>query len=260
MERLNGIQIEFSNGANGHAHLSRPAAPAPDDLGNKVLRQAVKENLVSFPSQVPAFGKQFRPAFQQNVVLLYFVRGWTTDQIANRYGLGHQRIVQILTAWRIHAVKEGYIQPMESSRPLFLQVRSEQSTHVSEMPVRAPIVAKAVKMTPVPIPTPTPIARSLQLDEPSSGVTSSTQLRGLTLVEKLYAIMGVLDNQLRLCTDPSHGNLDSCEQLLGRAQELCASLEDQIEAHCSDGERTTAVISAAKELFRRFQAGEAERS
>src|SRR5271156_1562731 len=104
---MNGIQIEFSsNGANGHAHLARTAAPAPDDLGNKVLRQAVQENLVSFPSQVPAFGGQFRPAFQQNIVLLYFVRGWTTDQIANRYGLGQQRIVQILTAWRIRATKE----------------------------------------------------------------------------------------------------------------------------------------------------------
>jgi transposase-like protein len=265
---MNGFQIEFSsNAANPHAHLSRTAAPTPDDLGNKVLRQAVQENLVSFPSQVPAFGKQFRAAFQQNIVLLYFVRGWTTDQIANRYGLGQQPIVQILTAWRIRATKEGYIQPIESAQPLFLQVRLEESTHVSEMPMRAPVVAKAVKMTSAPIPI------ALQVDDHPSPITRSTELKGLTLVEKLHAIVGVLDNQLRLCSEPLRGNLDSCEQLLARARALCASLEDQIEApqynvapqydeapNYNDGGRTTTVISAAKELFRRFQAQEAERS
>jgi hypothetical protein len=252
---MNGIQFEFSrNVANRHAVLSGTAAPAPDDLGNKVLRQAVQENLVSFPSQVPAFGKQFKPAFQQNIVLLYFVRGWTTDQIANRYGLGQEPVVQILTAWRIRALKEGYIQPIESAHPLFLQVRLAQSTQISELPLRAPAVAKTVKMIPPPIPI------ELQVDEPSSPMTSGMQLRGLTLVEKLHAIIGVLDNQLRLCSEPLRGNLDSCEQLLARAQALCASLEDQIEApHYNDRGRTTAAVSAAKELFRRFQARSAER-
>jgi hypothetical protein len=73
--------------------------------------------------------------------------------------------------------------------------------------------------------------------------------------------VGVLDNQLRLCSEPLRGNLDSCEQLLARAQALCASLEDPAEVpHYNDGGRTTAVISAAKELFRRFQAQAAERS
>lgn len=250
MKRMNGIQIDISsNGARGHDHLSRTAGPVPDDLGNKVLRQAVQENLVSFPSQVPAFGKQFRPAFQQNIVLLYFVRGWTKDQIATRYGLGQQRIVQILTAWRIRATKEGYIQPIESAQPLFLQVRLEQSTRVSEMPVRAPVVAKAA---PMPI--------TLEVDDPAP-LTRATQLRGLTLVEKLHAIVGVLDNQLRLCSGPLRGNLDSCEQLLARAQALCSSLEDPTEGpQYNDGGRTTAVISAAQELFRRFQAQAEERS
>jgi hypothetical protein len=247
---MNGIQIDISsNGARGHNHLSRTTEPVPDDLGNKVLRQAVQENLVSFPSQVPAFGKQFRPAFQQNIVLLYFVRGWTNDQIATRYGLGQQRVVQILKAWRVRATKEGYIQPIESAQPLFLQVRLDQSTRVSEMPVRAPAVAKAA-----------PVQVALEVDDPAP-LTRATQLRGLTLVEKLHAIVAVLDNQLRLCSEPLRGNLDSCGQLLARAQALCASLEDPIESpHYNDGGRTTAVISAARDLFRRFQAQEANRS
>ena len=244
---MNSIQIKFSsNGATGQAHLSRTAAPAPDDPGNKVLRQAVLENLVSFPSQVPSFGKQIRPALQQYIVLLYFVRGWPTDQIANRYGLGQARIVQILTTWRIRAINAGYIQPVEPAHPLFLQPPLEQSTQVSETRVRTPSVAKVVNMTRRPIPA------ALQVDESSSSITKSTQLRGLTLVEKLHAVVGVLDNQLRFCSESSRGNLDSCEQLLARARTLCANLEDQIETH-DDGARKTAVISAAKELLRRFQ-------
>jgi len=105
------------------------------DLENRVLRQAVRENLVSFPSQVPVFGKQSRPDLQQKLVLLYFVCGWTMDDIAKRYGLGRQRMGQILTAWRIRAVKEGYVQAIEPAHPLFRRVPLEETSPSSEMPV-----------------------------------------------------------------------------------------------------------------------------
>ena len=87
------------------------------DLENRVLRRAVQENLVSFPSQVPAFGKQSRPVLQQKVVVLYFVRGWKMEDIARRYGLGRQRMGQILTSWRIRAMKLGFVQPIEPAHP-----------------------------------------------------------------------------------------------------------------------------------------------
>jgi hypothetical protein len=101
------------------------------DLENKVVRQAVQENVVSFPSQVPVFGKQTQPDLQQKLVLLYFVCGWTMDSVAQRYGLGRQRLGQILTAWRIRALKEGYIQAIEPAHPLLQRSQLEPLPKIS---------------------------------------------------------------------------------------------------------------------------------
>jgi len=80
---MNSVQIQPSRiGTNKQAHLPRSMEPL--DLENKILRQAVQENLVSFPSQVPAFEKRSRPDLQQKIVVLYFVLGWTMDDIAKR--------------------------------------------------------------------------------------------------------------------------------------------------------------------------------
>jgi DNA-binding transcriptional regulator LsrR (DeoR family) len=120
------------------------------DLENKVVRQAVQENLVSFPSQVPVFGKQSRPGLQRKIVLLYFVCGWTMDDIAKRYGLGRQRMGQMITAWRIRALKEGYIQAIEPAHPLFQraqlqQAQLQQACESFEISVReSPVVAQAM--------------------------------------------------------------------------------------------------------------------
>jgi hypothetical protein len=216
------------------------------DLENKVLRQAVQENLVSFPSQVPVFGKQSRPDLQQRLVLLYFVRGWTMDDLARRYGLGRQRMGQILTAWRIRAVKEGFIQAIEPAHAVFQRVRLEETSQSSEMPVRAsPAVARALKTGPV---------HTSEVDEPPLAMPVATELRGSNLAEQLHTIVGILDNQLLLCSKPLNGNIDSCEPLLARAKMLCARLEAQVSAAHTNGEpRTPAVILAAKELFQRFR-------
>jgi hypothetical protein len=224
---------------------------APIDLDNKVLRRAVQENLVSFPSQVPAFGKQSRPDLQQKLVLLYFVRGWTMGDIAKRYGLGRQRMGQMLTAWRIRAAREGYIQAIEPAHPLFQRVRLEETSQSSEMPVRArPVVVRAPSTGPVvetsEVPTP-------EAGEPPPGMLAAIELSGSNLAEQLHAIVGILDNQLQLCSKPLNGNIDSCEPLLTRAKTLCARLEAQVSATHTNGERTQPVILAAKDLFKRFR-------
>jgi hypothetical protein len=71
-------------GANQQAHMPRELAPAPLALENKLLRQAVQANLVSFPSQVPVFAKQSRSDLQHKIVVLYFVLGWTIDDIETK--------------------------------------------------------------------------------------------------------------------------------------------------------------------------------
>jgi hypothetical protein len=83
------------------------------------LRRAIHRNRVSFPSQVPTFGKHDRPDLQRKLVQLYFISGWSCNRIAQRYDLLPKRVQQILNTWRIRAVQTGYIQaipPLDKSR------------------------------------------------------------------------------------------------------------------------------------------------
>jgi hypothetical protein len=238
---MNSVPIE-SFGVGEHLSTSLPG-----DLENKVLRQAVQENLVNFPSQVPVFMKQARPDLQQKLVLLYFVHGWTMDDIANRYSLGRQRIVRILTAWRTSAVKEGYIQAIEPAHPLFQRVRLEEPGQSSEMPVRAKAVVVRISKRGAPV-------HREEVSEPQAALPCPIKLTGLSPAEQLETVVGVLNNQLLLCCKPLHGSIDSCRPLLARAETLCALLEAQVSATRTNEEaQATAVILAAKELFRRFQ-------
>ena len=77
-------------------------------IGNTILRAAIQLNLVSFPSQIPAFVK--RGDAQVRIVQLYFVRRWTVRAICERYGLKKATVQKLLTEWRIRAVSAGYIQ------------------------------------------------------------------------------------------------------------------------------------------------------
>jgi hypothetical protein len=86
-------------------------------LGNRALQIAVRRNLVCFPSQVPVFGKKPRRDVQWRLAVLYFIRGWSTREIAERYGLTRERCGQIITDWRIRAVNMGYIQDVTPDTP-----------------------------------------------------------------------------------------------------------------------------------------------
>lgn len=74
------------------------------------LRIAIRNNLVTFPSQVPVFERHDRPDLQRRIVQLYFVLGWSCATIAARYGMLRQRIGQVLSTWKRRAVEMGYIQ------------------------------------------------------------------------------------------------------------------------------------------------------
>jgi Homeodomain-like domain len=76
---------------------------------NRSLQAAVRENLASFPSQVPAFGKYPRKEFQWRLAVLYFVRGWSHRELARRFGVSPRRCGQVISEWRIHAVRLGYV-------------------------------------------------------------------------------------------------------------------------------------------------------
>jgi hypothetical protein len=77
-------------------------------IGNTMLRAAIHCNLVSFPSQIPAFTKGGDE--QKRIVQLYFVLGWPTKAICDRYGLTKSTLRTLLSDWKIRAVAAGYIQ------------------------------------------------------------------------------------------------------------------------------------------------------
>ncbi len=79
-------------------------------LGNRTLQTLVRGNYVCFPSQAPLFGQKSRRDLQWRLAVLYFVRGWSTRSVADRYRLTRERCGQIISDWRIRAVALGYIQ------------------------------------------------------------------------------------------------------------------------------------------------------
>jgi hypothetical protein len=81
-----------------------------DTLRIDELRLAIRANQVTFPSPAPTFGRHDRADLQWKLAQLYFVRGWNCEGIAAKYGLIHQRVRQILNAWKRRAVATGYIQ------------------------------------------------------------------------------------------------------------------------------------------------------
>jgi hypothetical protein len=96
----------------------------PPDSGEKIedyslneLRHKIRQNRVSFPSQVPVFEKHDRPDIQRKAVQLYFLFGWSCKRIAERYGLLRQRVQQILSTWKRRAIQMGYIQEIPPAVP-----------------------------------------------------------------------------------------------------------------------------------------------
>jgi hypothetical protein len=84
------------------------------------LRRKIRENRVSFPSQVPTFPKHDRPDLQRKAVQLYFLFGWSCNRIALRLGILRQRVQQILSTWKRRAIQMGYIQEIPPAMPLKL--------------------------------------------------------------------------------------------------------------------------------------------
>jgi len=85
----------------------------PLHSGSAVLRRAVRRNIVSFPSQIPVFLKRPPADVQWRIVLLYFVRGWTSARIGERFDVSKHQVRKILEAWSVRALALGYIQVID---------------------------------------------------------------------------------------------------------------------------------------------------
>lgn len=81
--------------------------------GSGALRQALRSNLVSFPSQIPVLLKRPEPDMQWRMVLLFFLQGWSSARIARRFGVPIHRIKKSLDEWAVRALALGYVQVIE---------------------------------------------------------------------------------------------------------------------------------------------------
>jgi hypothetical protein len=81
-----------------------------EEIDISSLSKAIRQNWVSFPSQVPTFPGCGWPNLQHKLIQLYFVMGWSCATIAARYGLARHQVLRILNAWKWRAANAGYIQ------------------------------------------------------------------------------------------------------------------------------------------------------
>jgi hypothetical protein len=99
------------------------------------IRWAIRTNQVTFPSQVPTFGRHDRADLQWRFAQLYFVHGWNCGGIAAKYGLIHQRVRQILNTWKRRAVEMGYIQFIPPAEALGAALMPVSSSNLHNAPL-----------------------------------------------------------------------------------------------------------------------------
>src|SRR5271168_746793 len=99
----------------------RDAIGHVDDLdflfscSNTVLRAAIQNNVVTFPSQMVWLGSRETADVGRRVVQLYFVSGWPVRRICDRYSLTKAEVHGILREWRHRAIAVGFVQEIQSN-------------------------------------------------------------------------------------------------------------------------------------------------
>jgi Ca-activated chloride channel family protein len=90
-----------------------PVLNSPFYPGSATLRRAIRENSVSFPSQVSPLLKSSANDMQWRAVVLYFVRGWSSGEICVRFHVPRHRIRQILKDWSVKALALGCMEVID---------------------------------------------------------------------------------------------------------------------------------------------------
>ena len=104
----------------------RVRSQQPDKTSLGGLRQAIRSNLVSFPSQLPVSPDCTEPDLQRRLVLLYFVFGWSFTRIADRYSMSAKRVRRMVESWRVFAVRAGYVEKVSGCKsPNMVGISSE---------------------------------------------------------------------------------------------------------------------------------------
>ena len=85
------------------------------EMSLRPLRAAIRNNEVSFPSQVPVFPCQSRADIQWRLAELYFVHNWSCSDLGRRYGVTMERVRQLVSQWARRAAALGYLQEIPAA-------------------------------------------------------------------------------------------------------------------------------------------------
>jgi hypothetical protein len=94
-------------------NLAQTRREFPASFSNALLREAIKNNSVSFPSQTPCFANNSVGGLHWRIAQLYFVSGWSIGRICVRHHLSKQMVRNILSQWRLRAVAAGFVQEIQ---------------------------------------------------------------------------------------------------------------------------------------------------
>ena len=144
----------------GNMFVQRAAEIPVDGPRIDDLRYAIKANRVSFPVPVPIFPTQFKPDIQWRLVELYFIRGWSSRQLAERYGITARRVQQSLQHWASRAMARGYLQAIPPETTLAMPMRPWPAVSV-------PAAIAVVRDTPHYSPIPASVAPDLAAMPPA---------------------------------------------------------------------------------------------
>jgi hypothetical protein len=172
------MQLVEENSASRRITFSQVEFPnVPANSGNtetilyemriNKLREAIRKNQVSFPSQVPTFPKHDRPDLQRKLVQLYFVLGWSASKIGVRCALKRTRVQQILNTWKRRAVEMGYVQTVPPAETYMLS-----SEHLPIQVVLSPVLDSSIYQVPQLKPLPID-AHQLTADRLTNGEQAS---------------------------------------------------------------------------------------
>ena len=92
---------------------SQTSREFPASFSNALLREAIRNNSVSFPSQTPCFAGNTKGDLHWRIAQLYFVGGWSVGRICLRHRLSKQMVRNILSRWRLRAVAAGFVQEIQ---------------------------------------------------------------------------------------------------------------------------------------------------
>jgi hypothetical protein len=179
---------------HSEAPMKTPVHP-----GNSALRRAIRRNIVTFPAQIPVLLKQPPAEVQWRVVLLYFVRGWTSPKIATRCNIPIHQVSEILKEWTVRALALGYVQIIDAEAfatccRIDIEGRSHRDTDETRLAAFSRI--DGTDSSPFPQAAPVVVAQISQVSE-----TTPAEDMAVDCSERNIDLIGALDVAIEHCEE-----------------------------------------------------------